>query len=132
VLFDTSVLIAHLRGDVRATEALLAVPTAERRASVLARTEIEGGMRSGERASVAGLFGSLRLLPVSDAIARRAGELLRTYRRSHSGIDLVDYVVAATAEIHDARLMTLNVKHFPMFEGLQPAFGTVDEGADRS
>jgi predicted nucleic acid-binding protein len=131
VLFDTSVLIAHLRGDPRATEALLAVPTVERRVSVLARTEIEGGMRSSERTNVTGLFGGLRLLPVSDAIARRAGELLRTYRRSHSGIDLVDYVIAATAEIHDAPLMTLNVEHFPMFEGLKPAFGTKDDRADR-
>jgi predicted nucleic acid-binding protein len=76
-------------------------------------------MRSEERASVAGLFGSLRMLPVSDAIARRAGELLRAYRRSHGGIDLVDYVVAATAELHDARLMTLNVRHFPMFPALR-------------
>jgi predicted nucleic acid-binding protein len=122
VPFDTSVLIAHLRGDARATEALVAVPTSHRRASVLVRVEIEGGMRSSERASVAGLFGALTLLPVSDGIARRAGELLRRYRRSHSGIDLVDYVVAATAEIHAAPLMTLNVKHFPMFEGLGPAF----------
>ncbi len=119
MLIDTSVLIAHLRGDRRATDLLLSVSTKERRASVLTRVEIEGGMRSEERASVAGLFGSLRLLPVSDAIARRAGELLRAYRRSHGGIDLVDYVVAATAELHDARLMTLNVRHFPMFPELR-------------
>jgi predicted nucleic acid-binding protein len=124
VLFDTSVLIAHLRGDGRATDLLLSVATKDRRASVLARVEIEGGMRTGERASVAGLFGSLRLLPVSDAIARRAGELLRAHRGSHDGIDLVDYVVAATAELHDAPLMTLNVKHFPMFPDLRPPFSS--------
>jgi hypothetical protein len=122
VLFDTSVLIAHLRGDGRATELLLSVSTAQRLASVLARFEIEGGMRSGERASVAGLFDSMRLVPVTDAIARRAGEHLRRFRRSHGGIDLVDYVIAATAEAHDAPLQTLNVRHFPMFKGLTPAF----------
>jgi predicted nucleic acid-binding protein len=89
---------------------------------VLARVEIEGGMRSGEHASVAGLFGSLRLLPVSDGIARRAGELVRTYRRSHGVIDLVDYIFAATAQAYDAPLMTPNVEHFPMFEGLRAAY----------
>jgi predicted nucleic acid-binding protein len=68
------------------------------------------------------LFGILRLLDVSDAVARRAGEMLRTYRRSHPGIDLVDYAVAATAEIHAAQLATLNVKHFPMVEGLAPPY----------
>jgi predicted nucleic acid-binding protein len=120
ILFDTSVLIAHLRGDERATNLLSSVTTDERRASVLARVEIEGGMRSGERSQVASLFSVVDLLPVTDAVARRAGELLRRYRRSHQGIDLVDYVVAATAELHGAQLATLNTRHFPMFEGLKP------------
>lgn len=123
MLFDTSVLISHLRGDRRATELLVSVPTMERVASVMARVEIEGGMRSGERASVAGLLDGMRLVAVTDAIARRAGEHLRRYRRSHSGIDLVDYVVAATAEAYDVPLLTLNVRHFPMFKDLKPAFG---------
>ena len=30
--------------------------------------------------------------------------------------------IAATAEIHGAELLTLNVKHFPMAHGLKPAF----------
>jgi len=120
MLFDTSVLIAHLRGDVRATELLIATPGPERLASVLARIEIDGGMRSGERSQVAGLFSVLRLLPVTDSIAARAGEMLRQYRASHTGIDLVDYAVAATAELHGARLATLNLKHFPMVADLSP------------
>jgi predicted nucleic acid-binding protein len=122
ILLDTSVLIAHLRGDERATRLLLDIPTADRVASVLARIEVEGGMRSDERRPVASLFGVLRLLPVTDQVARRAGEFLRAYRRSHSGIDLVDYAVAATAELHGARLATLNVKHFPMFPDLAPPY----------
>jgi predicted nucleic acid-binding protein len=122
MLYDTSVLIAHLRGNGRATDLLMSVRTKERLASVLARVEIEGGMRASEHASVAGLLDALTLVPVSDAIARRAGEHLRRYRRSHSGIDLVDYVTAATAEAYGTTLVTLNVKHFPMFVGLEPAF----------
>jgi predicted nucleic acid-binding protein len=120
ILLDTSVLIAHLRGDDKATEFLLNTPAPQRLASVLARVEIEGYMRSSERSQVAGLFSVLQMMPVTDAIARRAGELLRTYRQSHVGIDLVDYAVAATAELHAASLATLNVKHFPMFVGLEP------------
>lgn len=122
MLFDTSVLIAHLRGDARATELLISVPTMDRLVSVLARVEIEGGMRTGERVSVAGLMDGLRLVQVTDAIARRAGEHLRRFRRSHTGIDLVDYVIAATAEAYDVPLLTLNTRHFPMFKGLKPAF----------
>jgi predicted nucleic acid-binding protein len=121
-LFDTSVLVSHLRG-VPAATALLREMVKENQAacSVLSRIEVEGGMRSGERGAVARLFAAMKIEPVTDLIARRAGEHLRAYRRSHSGIDVVDYVVAATAEIHEAELLTLNVKHFPMLEDLRSA-----------
>jgi predicted nucleic acid-binding protein len=122
-LFDSTVLIAHLRGVVSATGLLReAVRESQAACSVLSRVEIEGGMRSAERAAVARLFESLQVEPVTDVIAKRAGERLRAYRRSHPGIDVVDYVIAATAEIQSAELLTLNVKHFPMVPGLKPAF----------
>jgi predicted nucleic acid-binding protein len=118
-LFDSTILIAHLRGEAAATTLLLATPSEDRFVSVLSRTELEGGMRSPERADVARLFSVLHLVPVSDAIAARAGEHLRTYRRSHQGIDIVDFVTAASAEAHEAELVTLNTEHFPMFKGLR-------------
>jgi predicted nucleic acid-binding protein len=105
LLFDSTVLIAHLRGDPRATARLLSVRTPLRVASVLSRAEIEGGMRSAERADVAKLFSYLRLVPVTDAIARQAAVHMRRYRRSHTGIDLADYLIAATAELSGAEMM---------------------------
>lgn len=117
-LLDSSVLISHLRGDPKATSLLISLPTEDRLVSVLTRVEIEGGMRSDERRDVASLFGVLRMIPVTDLIARRAAAHLRKFRRSHAAIDLVDYVIAATAELHEAELATLNVKHFPMFKTL--------------
>lgn len=122
-LFDTSVLIEYLRGEERARDLIVPVAQArEARVSVLSRVEIEGSMRSHERAQVARLLVLLRLDPVSDSIAIRAGEFLRSYRRSHPGIGVVDFVIAATADVLGAELVTLNVKHFPMFEGLRPAY----------
>ena len=119
-LFDSSALIAHLRGEPQATSLLLATATEDRLASVLSRAEIEGGMRSAERARVASLFGVLTLLPVTDPIAGRAGEYLREHRRFHPGIDLLHYLVAAPAALQGARLATLNVRHFPMLKGREP------------
>ena len=122
-IFDSTVLISHLRGVGPATQFLTeAVAGNEAGCSVLSRVEIEGGMRSAERPAVARLFSILDLQPVTDLIASRAGELLRAHRRSHPGIDPVDYVIAATADILSAELVTLNVKHFPMFKGLKPPF----------
>jgi predicted nucleic acid-binding protein len=120
LLFDSAVLIDHLKGVEAARDLLAsAVESDDASASVMTRVEIEGGMRSNERREVARLLGSLHLIPVSDAIATRAGQYLRSFRRSHQGIDIVDYVVAATAEEVGADLLTLNTKHFPMFKGLR-------------
>ncbi len=117
-LFDSTILIAHLRGDARATDLLLDAADDGPYASVVSRTEIHGGMRSAERPAVARLFEALELLPVTDAVAHRAGSELRRFRRSHPGIDIADYLIGATALEHGHDLVTLNVKHFPMIPGL--------------
>ena len=90
--------------------------------SVVSIAEIVGGMRSGERREAWRLLASLRAEPVTEIAARRAGELQRRYRRSHSGIGLGDYLIAATADVKGYRVATLNVRHFPMFENLRPPF----------
>jgi hypothetical protein len=84
--------------------------------------ELTGGMRSAERREVWTLLGSLRAEPVTELVARRAGEFMRRYRRSHSGIGIADYLIAATAELRGQTLATLNLRHFPMFTDLRPPF----------
>lgn len=123
ILVDTDVLIAHLRGVPPAREWLLgARDRAPLAVSAITVAELTGGMRSGERREVWSLFTALRTEPVSDQIARRAGALMRTYRRSHGGIGLGDYLVAATALERGHELATLNVRHFPMVDGLVAPF----------
>lgn len=123
ILVDSDVLIAHLRGGEQAhawlKEARRRGPLA---ASVVSIAELTGGMRSTERREVWSLLGSLRAEPVTELVARRAGEFMRQYRRSHSGIGLPDYLIAATAETRGLMLATLNVRHFPMFTNLKPPF----------
>jgi predicted nucleic acid-binding protein len=126
ILVDTDVLISHLQGVPEANEWLQnARAEGSLAASVVAVTEIVGGMRSPERREVTRLLNSLRTLPVNELIGYRAGEFRRRYRRSHSSIGVADYLIAATADVHGLRLATLNVKHFPMFRGLQPPFELV-------
>ncbi len=55
-------------------------------------------------------------------ISRTAGLLARRYRASYGGIDDVDYLIAASAIVVDAELVTTNVSHYPMLEGLEPAY----------
>jgi predicted nucleic acid-binding protein len=123
IVVDTDVLIAHLRG-VDAAHAWLrdARLRDELAVSVLSITELTGGMRSAERGDVWRLLSAFRAEPVTEVVARRAGELTRQYHRSHSHIGIADYLIAATAERLSADLATLNVRHFPMFAGLKPPF----------
>jgi predicted nucleic acid-binding protein len=122
-LFDSSVLIDHLCGRPEATELLVAgVSEGAALVSVLTRVEIEGGMRSDERHGVRRLFAALTVVPVTDEIAKTAATMLREFRRSHVGIDLIDYVIAATAKELGAELATLNLKHFPMFADLRAPY----------
>jgi hypothetical protein len=91
-------------------------------ASVVTIVEVAGGKRSGERREVTRLLSSLQSFAVTERIAWRAAEDARTYRRSHSGIGLGDYLIAATAQVQGLELATLNVKHYPMFPGLAAPF----------
>ncbi|MEA2548534.1 MAG: hypothetical protein QOE42_1132 [Chloroflexota bacterium] len=118
VLCDTTVIIDILRGlepAVTWARALHERPAC----SEVTRVEILRGMRTQERRATGRLFGTIAWIPIDEAIARRAGELGRTWRRSHQGIATADLIIAASAQEHGHELATLNVKHFPMIPGLQ-------------
>ena len=122
-LFDSDVLIEYLRGNP-ASRPLVedAIRSGVAACSVVTRFELLAGMRSGERGAVRALLEAMTNLDITEAVAGRAGEWARTYRPSHSGIGALDYLIAATAEIEGADLLTRNVRHFPMYPDLAAAF----------
>lgn len=124
MIVDTSVAIDHLRGDPTAVGLLSGlldedVPLV---ASEVVRFELLAGVRTTELGLLEEFFSALSWIPVGEPITRTAGELSRRYRRSHSGIDAADYLIAATTLLLEADLLTTNVRHFPMLAGLQPAY----------
>ncbi|MCC6665516.1 MAG: type II toxin-antitoxin system VapC family toxin [Polyangiaceae bacterium] len=123
-VIDTSVLIDHLRGDARARDLLLAGVRSghELWGCAVVRTEVLAGMRPREEAATFKLLAQLRWQDVTIDIADRAGELARRYLRTHPGVDTIDFTIAAAALVLGAELKTQNVKHFPMFAGLAPAY----------
>lgn len=121
VVLDTGVLIDHLRASSSASEYLAGLGDRPS-CSEISRIEVIQGLRSSERGAANGLFALIAWVPVSETIARRAGELGRQWRRSHSGIGVADLAIAATAEEIGAPLATRNLKHFPMFEGLSAPY----------
>ena len=59
---------------------------------------------------------------VDETLAEAAGSLGRQFLPAHRGIEAVDLIVAALTMQLGATLETTNVKHFPMFDGLAPAY----------
>jgi predicted nucleic acid-binding protein len=124
LVVDTSVLIDHLRGNSRAVDRLLrAAKDRDEVWSVsVVRTEVYAGAFADEESEIGDLFGRMRWLDVSTGVADAAGRLAAEHRRTHPGIDPIDFIVAAATLELDGELLTQNVKHFPMFPGLKPAY----------
>ncbi len=123
-LLDTSVAIDHLRGSSPAVELLSSLIDADESllASEIVRFELLAGVRGNEVEALERFFSAISWVPVGEEVARAAGTLAQRHRRSHSGIDDADYLIAATALLLDADLLTTNVRHFPMISGLAPAY----------
>jgi predicted nucleic acid-binding protein len=119
-LLDTTVAIDHLRGDQAAIDLLRDLVENEEilAASEVVRFELVAGVRDDELPALEQFFSAVSWVPVGEDVARAAGELARKHRRTHSGIDDADYLIAATALLLEANLLTTNVRHFPMLPGL--------------
>ena len=126
ILVDSDVLIEHLRGNTGARDWLVQArrTSGPLAMSVISLTEIAGGMRSPERREVMRLLGSMQRFEVTEQVAWRAATLMREHRRSHSGIGLGDYLIAATALTEGLELATLNVRHYPYVSRAQASFLT--------
>src|SRR5271166_1626281 len=88
----------------------------------LVRFELLAGIRTKELTAFEEFCSALRWAEVSEDVARVAGQLARRYRKNHSGIGAVDYLIAATAIVIDADLLTTNVRYFPMFTRLRAPY----------
>ncbi len=119
-LVDTSVLVDFLRGHRGARDLLETERSAGAlHASEITRLEILAGMRPVEEEPTRLLLGTLAWHEVDAQVAEEAGELGRRWLPSHQGIDGADLAIAATAILAKARLLTLNLRHFPMFPDLR-------------
>jgi hypothetical protein len=81
-----------------------------------------GRRPEGRNGDAEAVFSVISWVPVGAEVARAAGELARQYRRAHGAIEPIDYMIAATALLLEAELLTKNVKHFPMISGLEPPY----------
>ncbi|MDD9909583.1 MAG: type II toxin-antitoxin system VapC family toxin [Ahrensia sp.] len=116
VLLDTNIIIDYSReksGAAGFIESLTAVPCV----SVITVTEIIQGVRDAERPFFQNMFAVFEVLPITHDVALLAGEMRWRFSKSHN-LGLADACIAASSQHYDRPLATLNVRDFPMFDGL--------------
>jgi predicted nucleic acid-binding protein len=121
VLLDTDVLVDFLRG---VDQAVAMVHALQDRIvlSAIVVSELYAGVKGNQELATLDAFVSLfRVAPVTQSVARLGGIYKRDFHKSHA-VGLADAILAATAVEERAELKTLNVKHYPMIDGLDPAY----------
>lgn len=117
-LLDTNILIGLLRG--REDRARLLHNLTEQRHLLaccpITTAEVYGGMRPREQDATRTFMDSLEFLPITPAIARRAGLLRRDYAAKGRSLSIADTMIAAVSLEYHCTLVTENVRDFPMPE----------------
>ncbi len=92
-------------------------------ASEITRLEVLVAMRTTEEKGTRALLATTFIWhPVDPTVAEEAGELGRRWLPSHHTIDGADLAIAATTIRTSSRLLTRNVRHFPMFTDLRSPY----------
>jgi predicted nucleic acid-binding protein len=123
LLIDHDVLTAYLRGEVQAGEFL---EFASEDLALAASTAAGLHARTGNHAEADALdrcLSAFQIIPIDAAVARRTGEL----RRARPDLDPDDALVAACAELHGLRLVTLRRRAFPMLNDVLVPWRTIHE-----
>lgn len=116
LLIDTDVLIDFLRGRSQAVTYLENLIEESLLISSITVAELYSGVREGkEREVLDTFFLAFEIVPINEEIAIKGGLYRRDYGKSH-GVGLANALIAATAEVKQAHLVTLNQKHFPMLD----------------
>jgi len=119
-LVDTDVLVDFLRGNDLAAD-FMRTNAARIALSSIVVAELYAGAREEELRELDDFSRLFPVKPVTAQIARAGGLLKARYGKSH-GLGLADALLAGTAQQHGFTIQTLNVKHFPMFPGLNPPY----------
>lgn len=124
IVVDTNVLIDCLRGKEEALSAVREAHISGSRllCSLVTKAEIYAGLWPEEEAGAKKLLDSFDWVDITDDIATLAGKWAFEYRDSHQDVGLIDYLIAATCKCFKSSFWTLNVKDFPMFDGLKSPY----------
>lgn len=113
-IIDTDVIIDFLRGFAPAVK-FIEKNMANKSCflSTITIAELYAGVREKERQTLDQFISLFTYVELNQAIAEMGGLFRRDYGKSHH-VGLADAIIAASSKLSNARLVTLNKKHYPM------------------
>ena len=123
-VLDTNTLIYFFKGMGRVGERLLACPPQEIGIPAVALYELETGLAKSaapkrRRRQLAHMLATVNVLPFGAAEARQAAQIRAALERDGTPIGPYDVLIAATALVRQAALVTHNVAEFSRVAGLR-------------
>ena len=114
-LLDTDVLIWVLRGKKEIIQKVIQLKDdSSLSISVISIAEIYKNIFPSELTPTEDYLLQHIQFNVNQKIAKIAGLYWQEYSKHLKNLSLTDCLIAATANVHEAKLVTLNTKHFPM------------------
>ncbi len=114
-LVDTTLLVEHLRGNIKAKVFL--EKNSPYISSVSVAELIQGSNNKDDLRFILGLCASLPEFTFDKKISNQAIKLVKKYYLSN-GLKFLDALIAATAQENKLTIVTGNIKHFRFIENL--------------
>ncbi len=112
MIVDTDVLIWYMKGNQKARRAIDSLESCS--ISAVNYMELVQGMRNKDELEVLQVFinqRNIKILHISDEISQKAIYYLEQFSLSHH-LRMADALIAATAFVAKATLLTANTKHY--------------------
>lgn len=114
-LLDTDIIIWVLRGNQKYQDLFDDLSNHETLSiSTITIAEIYKNIFPGESIKTENLLSGLQAHDVTPIIAKQAGFYWQQYSKDLKNLNITDCLIAATASLNEAILVSLNKKHFPM------------------
>jgi len=117
VLLDTNILIEILKGNdktiskVEALEAKLSI------SSITAMELYYGALNKTELGKLEKFVSLFNIIELNENISKKATILVKRYAKSHT-LNIPDSLIASTALVLNAKLVTYNTKDFKYIDGI--------------
>lgn len=114
-LLDSDVLIWVLRGNKKIIDKVLILKDKSALCiSVISIAEIYKNIFPSELTGTEDYLNQHIIFEVDEKIAKVAGLYWQQYAKRLKNLSLTDCLIAGTANVKNATLVSLNIKHFPM------------------